>query len=139
MASFKNRGNRPQGTKDTFPGPANPPNYDEMSPKFCLNFLRDGFDLHALDTKGQAAFAKTLQKLASMKWKEIITAGRHGHGTELIPADQIKAPIPPQFQDEAKFMVLRYDGMLPMAGVRVQDIYHVLWIEPEFGKLYDHG
>jgi hypothetical protein len=134
----KNRGKRPQPSRGTFPEPDAPPDYDDQSPKFCLNFLRDGFDVHALDAQAQAAFAKTLQKLASMKWKELITAGRHGHGTEHIPAGQIKAPIPPQFEDQEKFMVFRYNGMLPMAGVRVRDIYHVLWIEPEFGRLYDH-
>jgi hypothetical protein len=26
-----------------------------------------------------------------------------------------------------------------MAGVRVDAVLHVLWIEPEFNKLYDHG
>jgi hypothetical protein len=139
MANSKNRGTRPKAAKGTFPQPAAPPNYDDESPKFCLNFLRDGFDVHALDAKGQAAFAKTLQKLASMPWKELITADRHGHGTELIPAKQIKAQIPPQFQDQEKFMVFRYDGKLPMAGVRVGAVFHVLWIEPEFGHLYDHG
>lgn len=36
-------------------------------------------------------------------------------------------------------MVFRYDGKLHMAGVRVRDVYHVLWIEPEFNSLYDHG
>jgi hypothetical protein len=35
--------------------------------------------------------------------------------------------------------MFRYDGRLPMGGIRVRDIYHVLWIEPEFGRLYDHG
>lgn len=58
------------------------------------------------------------------------------HGTELIPAREFKAPIPVQFQDEPKFMVFRYDGKLPMAGIRVHDVFHVLWIEPEFNRLY---
>ncbi len=61
------------------------------------------------------------------------------HGTELIPAREFKAPIPVQFQDEPKFMVFRYDGKLPMAGIRVHDLFHVLRIEPEFNRLYDHG
>ena len=52
---------------------------------------------------------------------------------------QIKAPIPQQFGDRDKFMVFRYHGKLPMGGVRVGDVYHVLWIEPEFNRLYDHG
>ena len=87
----------------------------------------------------QAAFAKTLQKLAASRWKDLITARRHGQGTEFIPARQFRAPIPPQFEAESRFMVFRYDGNLPMAGIRVRDVFHVLWIEPEFGRLYDHG
>jgi hypothetical protein len=31
----------------------------------------------------------------------------------------------------ALFMVFRYDGRLPMADVRVHDVFHMLWIEPE--------
>jgi hypothetical protein len=135
----RNRGQRPQAASGTLSQPSAPPNYDNETPKFCLNFLRSGFDVHALDAAGQAAFAKTLQKLASSRWKDLITAPRHGQGTELIPAGQIRAPIPTQFQGEEKFMVFRYDGKLPMAGVRVRDVFHVLWIEPEFGRLYDHG
>jgi len=70
--------------------------------------------------------------------KDAITAPRHGQGTEHIATSKIKAPIPPQFEGRERFMVFRYDGKLPMAGVRVREIYHVLWIEPEFGRLYDH-
>ena len=31
-------------------------------------------------------------------------------------------------------MVFRYDGRLPMAGVRVHDVFHMLWIEPELNR-----
>jgi hypothetical protein len=71
----KNRGNRPTPSREKLAEPVEPPDYNDQTPKFCLNFLRDGFDVHAL----------------------------------------------------------------PMAGVRVRDVYHVLWLEPEFGRLYDHG
>jgi len=47
--------------------------------------------------------------------------------------------MPTGFEDAEQFLVLRYSGKLPMAGVRVRDVYHILWIEPNFGHLYDHG
>jgi hypothetical protein len=122
-----------------FTQPPTPPDYNNETPKFCLHFLRDGFDVHALDHEGQAAFAKTLQKLASSRWKDLITAPRHGQGSEFILRDQIKAPVPQRFSDEDRFLVFRYHGLLPMAGLRVRDVFHVLWIEPEFGRLYNHG
>jgi hypothetical protein len=139
MGAKSNRGNRPRASRGGFEAPTEPVSHDDESPKFCLHFLRGDFDVHALDARRQAAFAKALRKLASSRWKELITEPRHGQGTEQIPRSQIKAPIPPQFEDQDKFLVFRYDGTLPMAGVRVRDVFHVLWIEPEFGRLYDHG
>lgn len=133
------KGDRPPRPSGRVPETPAPRNYDDENPKFCLHFLCDGFDVHSLTAQRQAAFAKTLQKLASSKWKDLITAPRHKQGTELIRADSIKAPIPARFQDRDKFLVFRYDGKLPMAGIRVNDVYHVLWIEPEFNRLYDHG
>jgi hypothetical protein len=135
----KNRGQRPPAPAGAFPPPPAPPDYNNETPKFCLHFLRDGFDVHALDPEKQAAFAKTMQKLASSRWKDLITAPRHGQGSEFIPRRQIKAPIPQQFSGEERFLMFRYHGRLPMGGVRVRDVFHVLWIEPEFGRLYDHG
>ena len=50
-----------------------PPNYNDETPKFCLHYARNGFT-----AQQQASFAKTLQKLAVSKWKDLITADRHG-------------------------------------------------------------
>jgi hypothetical protein len=133
------RGKRPKASRDSYAVPAVPVSHDDQSPKFCLHFLARDYDVHALDPEKQAAFAKTLQKLSASRWIDLRLAPRHGQGSELIPKGEIRAPIPVRFEAEPKFMVFRYHGMLPMAGVRVDDVYHVLWIEPEFGRLYDHG
>ena len=52
MSSSKNRGRRPPSAKGTFAQPDKPPDYNNETPKFCLRFLRAGFDVHALDTAG---------------------------------------------------------------------------------------
>ena len=136
----KNHGRRPQSLQAPYTASKRPSHdNNEEPPKFCLHFLRKDFDVHALNTDGQASFAKTLQKLSTSRWKELVLAQRHGQGTELIPREQIKATIPPQFADQDKFLVFRYHGKRPMAGVRTGPVFHVLWIEPEFGKLYDHS
>jgi hypothetical protein len=74
-----------------------------------------------------------------MRWIDIHQSGRHAAGTESIQAEQIKAPIPTKFADQEKFMAFRYFGKLPMVGVRIRDVFHVLWIERQFGDVYDHG
>lgn len=138
MGQAKGRGNKPPSSEQRLAKVGLPPNFDEESPKFCLRYIQKGFDVHSLNQEQQAAFARTLQKLAQSKWKELITAPRHGQGCEHIPVAQLKATIPHLFQDQDKVMVFRYDGKLPMAGVRIQDVFHVLFIEPCFGVLYDH-
>jgi hypothetical protein len=54
--------------------------------------------VHALDTGKQAECAKTLQRLCGLTWTQITLAGRHGQGSELIPARSIKPSIPLAFQ-----------------------------------------
>jgi len=35
-------------------------------------------------------------------------------------------------------MAFRYMGKLPMLGVRVREVFHLLWVERQFGDVYDH-
>jgi len=74
-----------------------------------------------------------------MTWKQIKLADRHGLGSELVPAAQIRPSVPAAFEDREKFLVLRYNGTLPMVGVRAEDTFHILWIERNYGDVYDHG
>jgi hypothetical protein len=60
---------------------------------------------------------------------EIMMAGRHGQGTEKFPASAIRASVPTKYGDTKEFLVMRYDGLRPMAGVRSNDVFQVLWIE----------
>ncbi len=133
--------NRPsrRGPAAPLAAPTAPPDYDSETPKFCLRYLQPGFDVNALADDGRAAFAIALAKRAQMTWREITLADRHGLGSEFIPARQIKPAIPEAFQDSERFLVLRYHAKLPMAGVRVRDVLHLLWIEPRFNDLYPHG
>ncbi|MEB4208742.1 hypothetical protein [Mycobacterium sp. 94-17] len=114
--------------------------YQESTPVFCLHHLHNGYDVKALEDKdAQAQLALAMHKCAQLQWKQIHQTGRKASGTEMIPADQIKAPIPPKFADQDKFMAFRYNGKLPMVGVRINDVFHVLWVERQFGDVYDHG
>lgn len=111
---------------------------DDKHPLFCLQYLTKKFDLQALEKPAVVAFAKALHKRAQMPWEEIRKSERHKLGYEMLPKKEFKAAVPSVFSDEVEFMVFRYKGLLPMAGVRKGRVFHVLWIEPSFGKLYDH-
>ena len=111
----------------------------KSTPVFCFRHIQPKFDVKALPIDRQAQLAQALQERGRMTWDEITLAPRHGLGSELLPRRQIKAPIPAGFEDQERFLVLRYAGKLPMVGTRTNDTFHILWIESEFGELYDHG
>jgi hypothetical protein len=134
-----------KGSKPNLPSDDrfNPPeprvDFGKRTPVFCLHHLQDGHDVASLrDKAAQAQFALTLHKCAKLTWQDIGQAGRHGNGTEWIPAGQVRAPIPEKFSDQTKFMAFRYNGKKPMLGVRINEVFHVLWIEREFGDVYPH-
>lgn len=107
---------------------------------FCLHHLHGDHDVQALaDKDKQAKLALAIHKYAQLRWGDIHQSGRHASGTEWIPADQIRAPIPTRFADQPRFMAFRYCGNLPMVGVRINDVFHVLWVEGQYGNVYDHG
>jgi hypothetical protein len=137
----RDRGRRPKAADDQ-PAVRTPQTLNDHStghPKFCLLFLQRGFDVANLDKDRRADLALTLQQRSSMTWTELHQAGRHGQGYELIPRQRLSAPIPAVFADRDRFLVFRFSGKLPMAGVRSGDVFHIVWIEAGFNELYDHS
>lgn len=131
---------KPTANEERLQKPSEARDYNQASPVFCLHHLQDEFDVRAIgDKDGQAQLALTMHKCAQMQWSQIHQSNRHASGTEWIPAEQIRAPIPPKFADEDKFMALRYNGRLPMVGIRINDVFHVLWVERRYGDVYAHG
>ena len=138
MAHDRRAGRPARKGQNALPAPEHPVDFDKETPKFCLRHLEPDYDVYSLPESQRARFAMALQDRAQMTWQAIKGASRHGHGTELIPAKQIKRRIPEHFADQQKFMVLRYDGNLPMIGVRVRDVFQVVWIEAAYGMVYNH-
>jgi hypothetical protein len=134
------KGNRPTAKAPRRPLdiPAPPQASQPGSPIFCFRHIVNGYDVLALERRQQAALAVTLQQRAKLTWHQIVQAARYGQGTEKIPSGSIKPSVPTQFQDRDNFLVFRYDGTLPMVGVRMGDDFRVLWIERQYGEVYDH-
>ena len=135
----RNRGKTPKAVTGTVAAVPTPHDFDQDTPKFCLRHLQNDYDVNNLTQSGRAAFAVALQRRSALTWTQLLMAPKHGLGKEFMPKEQIRAPIPPAFADADRFMVFRYDGTLPMAGVRAGNVFHILWIEKQYGDLYDHG
>lgn len=131
-------GKRPASTDRTLSGPTEPADDNQRTPRFCLAHLVKDFDVEACEQALRADFAHALAKRSQLTWGDLARSDRHALGWELISAKSIKPAVPERFSDASKFHTFRYSGKLPMAGVRIGDTFHVLWIERRFGDLYTH-
>ena len=81
-----------------------------------------------------------LKTLSELGWKAIEVSGRHQYGMEKIPRGQIKPSVPSFVTKEVPLFVFRSTGgNLPFVGVRQGKIFQVIFIETEFGDIYNHG
>lgn len=116
-----------------------PPNYDDKPPIFSLEKLQEGKHcLSKLVQEQKAAFADAIFRRKNLTWREIRNISRQGLGTERLPKNAIKAPIPPFITDETSTLLVFRFGDNRMVGYRVHDVFYVLWFDYDF-SLYDHG
>lgn len=73
-----------------------------------------------------------------MTWDEIMLAPKHGLGSESLPAKCILPQLPKWMDTNAKLIVLRHHERLAQVGIRHNDVFEVIWIEPEYNTLYSH-
>jgi hypothetical protein len=120
-------------------GEAESQNTDTMPPHFSFEKMRDktGYSVACCDQQNQSALVKQLFILSRMKWSEIRNAPRHGVGTEKIPRDQLKAPLPQGISDDVEILALRYNGKRPMLGYRDGRTFQILLLDHNF-TAYDH-
>lgn len=113
-------------------------------PIFCFKYLMDEPKRDPKNKDGfYAQFIARLKKLSNLGWNGINTSGRHGFGYEKIPIGQInKTNFPSLITPEIKdLMVFRATGdNRAFLGIRSDnDVFHVIFIEEDFNKIYKHG
>lgn len=112
---------------------------EQLSPIFSLEHLQRSHCVSAIaDRSERGLFMDALLTLSRLSWSQINSAPRHGLGSERMPADQIKAKIPSCVTADVNLLVFRWKGKLPFVGFRDGRILNILWIEQNFGDLYDH-
>lgn len=108
-------------------------------PIFGFKYLQEHSIKKCKDGKFFFDFLMRLKKLSELGWKSIDISGKHQYGMEKIPREEIKPSIPAFVTKEVPLFVFRAKGNnLPFVGVRQGKIFHVIFIETEFGDIYDH-
>lgn len=83
-------------------------------------------------------FAERMKRLCSMTWQQIQNADRHGLGTEIIKQSSLRVAIPGHITPDVNLLAFRCFGMAPMIGYREEEVFFVLWFDPDF-EVYKHG
>lgn len=84
-------------------------------------------------------FIARLQKFSQLTWQALYQAPRHGLGTEKMPLSSMKPLIQGLPEGIDNLLVLRATGNNhPFLGFRVADTFEVVFIESEFGDVYEH-
>lgn len=106
-------------------------------PIFCFKHLQT---IPKANFKFYADFITRLKKISSLTWNEISNADRHGFGTEKMPVNQIKLGLPKFITPDVKYLlVFRASGdNRPFLGLRNGTVFHIIFIEEQFGDVYSH-
>jgi hypothetical protein len=106
-------------------------------PVFCFRHLQT---TPKDDHKFYSDFVVRLNKISCFSWTQINVNSRHGFGTEKIPVNQIKPQLPRFVTPEVTHLVVfRANGdNRPFVGLRRGAIFHILFLEEQFGDIYNH-
>lgn len=109
-------------------------------PIFCFKHLKDISFKDCKDVSFFINYLNRLQKLSELGWTEINKSDRHGFGMEKIPRTEIKPALPSFITPEVTSLhVLRATGKKnPFVGLQNNKVFHVFFIEANFGDIYDH-
>ncbi len=109
-------------------------------PVFCFKYFQKEC-LNECSESQLKNFFDRLQRLGELGWNEIKKSRRHDYGAEMLPVSSFKKKLPPFITpDIPRLMVFRYNNEnYPFVAHRNGNILHVIFIEANFGDVYDHG
>lgn len=115
-----------------------PPDYDKLPPIFSFHHMDYG-GKNCLSRSGgvfKASIISTLLQLSQQIWSQILSTRKETLGKENIPVKQFKVHLPRIVTPDVKsLMVFRLSESERMAGIRHNDIYHILIVG---SNLYNH-
>ena len=108
-------------------------------PLFSFKYLTNVSIKNCRDGSFFSEFLLRLKKLSELGWKGIATSDRHSFGMEKITQESIKHAIPSSITPEVPLFAFRATGNnLPFVGFLEGKVFHIVFIETEFGDIYDH-
>ena len=133
---FKKQDNKSKRFKEPDPPPIN---YGTHRPIFSFRHMRYGkaYCLSGCTPDDKADIVTTLLKLSQQIWNDILSPYTNSFGFEHIPVRQFNPTALPDIvtPDVRSLMVFAYSHGGRMAGIRKDDVYHVLLVGDD---IYPH-
>ena len=112
-------------------------------PLFSFRYFRPNSIKNCDDADFFMGFLTRLKELSEKGWSEIRRSGRHDYGLEPLPKSKIKPDLKCVSaiitDDVEKLHVFRVDkDKHPFVGLQVGRIFHIIFVEAQFGDIYDH-
>jgi len=111
-------------------------------PIFCFKYLMNEPKQDPAGKAGfYAEFITRLKKLSNLGWNAINVSDRHSYGYEKISIKDIKLKnfpsiVTPEIKDLVVFRATGDNRVF--LGIRNDDIFHIIFIEENFGNAYKH-
>lgn len=131
------RNNTPKISEEIIQSVYNNVNY----PLFSFKYLKDTSIKKCKDYTFFFNFIMRLQKLSDLGWDEIRISKKHSFGLEKIPQHKIKPDVklPKFITPEMDLDVFRASGdNHAFVGFQKEKIFCILFIEANFGDIYNH-
>jgi hypothetical protein len=112
--------------------------YNSFKPIFSFRHMQYGsrYCLSQCCQGDKSCIADTLLHLSQFTWSQITSIPRQKLGFEHIPRNQFRASLPSFVTpDVEKLMVFHYSKVGRIAGMRIDDVYHILVVGTD---IYPH-
>ncbi len=113
-------------------------------PLFSFRFLRPNSIKNCTNSTFFFDFLIRLKELSEKSWSEIRQSRRHSYGMESLPKSHFKPDMKCIgniiTDDVDKLHVFRADkANHSFAGLQIGKIFYIIFIEANFGDIYDHN
>lgn len=136
MAKNRNFKKPPLSSASRFQIKETRPDYDTFKPIFSFHNVRYKGNNCPSNCGNKTAFINTIMLLSQRTWTELTITQKESLGQESIPVTSFKIPLPKIVTpDVKKLMVFRFSDSERVAGIRTNDIYHIVAVGI---NLYNH-
>lgn len=117
---------------------AAPEDSNSHPPHFSFRYMSAGYTVVDCEDSEKASFVDALWRRSQLSWVDLMNSRHQGLGSEKIPRQALRKPIPSGITDDVTFLAFRVRDLVRMIGFRDQATFHVVWLDTD-GSVYDHG